>query len=181
MLRDDVKRLIGRRPRTLTILKHIVTDSGVLSIALLRLQSKLYNRKLYLPAKLIRMLNISLTGADFCLGCVIGKGLIIRHSNGIVVGGLSVIGENCTLLQQVTLGERDGDGSDHNHSNPIVGNGVTISAGAKLIGGIVVGDNAIIGANAVVLQDVPPNTVAVGIPARIIAKKSVTQSVEQVG
>ena len=93
------------------------------------------------------MLNIWLTGADFCLGCVIGKGLIIRHSNGIVVGGLSVIGENCTLLQQVTLGERDGDGSDHNHSNPIVGNGVTISAGAKLIGGIVVGDNAIIGAN----------------------------------
>lgn len=91
----------------------------------------------------------------------IGKKLIIGHYNGLVIGSGVEIGDNCTLYQQVTIGQ------NRNHY-PKLGNNITVYAGAKIIGGITIGDNCKIGANAVVNKDVPANCTAVGVPARII-------------
>lgn len=171
MLKLDIERLIGKSPDFFVIVKLIFTNMGVLATALMRIQTWLYNRGHNRIASFIRNLNIILTGADFCIGCKIGKGLIVRHPNGIVIGSGSIIGDSCTLLQQVTLGERNGDGSDSTHAYPLVMNNVVINAGAKVVGGVVLGNNVIVGANAVVLNDVPENCVAIGIPAKIIHKK----------
>lgn len=171
MLKSDIERLLGRKVKNRDIVKLLVTNLGVVAIANYRLQAWFFNKGLYPLATWIRLWNNIITGADFAVGCKIGKGLIIKHPNGIVVGGGVVIGENCILLHQVTLGEKSGDGSDQTHAYPTVLNNVVINAGAKLIGNITVGDNAIIGANAVVIKDVPANSAAVGIPARNIISK----------
>ena len=101
------------------------------------------------------------TGADIPLNTIIGGGLLIPHPNGIVIHPTTVIGPNCLIFQQVTIGTRGGD-------SPVIGGHVDIGAGAKLLGAIKVGDHARIGANAVVLCDIPSGATAVGIPAKSI-------------
>jgi serine O-acetyltransferase len=101
------------------------------------------------------------TGADIPLNCRIGGGLLIPHPNGIVIHPDAEIGPNCLLFQQVTVGDVDG-------TVPKLGGHVDVGAGAKLIGDVVIGDHAIIGANSVVTSDVPAGATAVGVPARII-------------
>jgi serine O-acetyltransferase len=101
---------------------------------------------------------------DILPGADIGGGCVIAHGVGIVIGGYSVIGEDCTILQGVTLGEVRFDSTDY----PRVGDRVILGAGAKLLGGITVGDDAVVGAGSVVLEDVPAGGVAVGVPARIL-------------
>jgi serine O-acetyltransferase len=106
------------------------------------------------------------TGADIPLHCGIGGGLLLPHPNGIVIHNDVEIGPNCLIFQQVTLGARHG-------RVPRIGGHVDIGAGAKLLGGIVVGDDAVIGANAVVLDDVPPGATVIGIPAVVVASHGV--------
>jgi len=98
------------------------------------------------------------TGADIPINCQLGGGLLIPHPNGIVIHPGSMIGPNCLIFQQVTIGERAG-------GIPSIGGNVDIGAGARVIGPISIGDHSLIGANAVVLTSVPANSVAVGIPA----------------
>lgn len=100
-------------------------------------------------------------GMEIGIGAVIGQRLRIEHYNGIVIGGGVVIGDDCRLYHQVTLGQRNG-------GYPEIGNRVTIYPGAKILGHIHVGDDAVIGANAVVIKDVPENCVVAGVPAGII-------------
>jgi serine O-acetyltransferase len=123
----------------------------------------------------LRHASIALSGLDFVPGADIGPGLLIEHPSGVVIGGGVVIGSRCTLLQNVTLGERYGDGRPP-HEYPCIGDGVTIGAGACLLGGIEVGDGAVIGANSVVIHDVPALRVAVGIPARLLDRIAETES-----
>ena len=104
-------------------------------------------------------------GADIPLNTQLGGGLILTHPNGIVIHPDAVIGVNCLIFQQVTIGMGPVPGL------PVIGGHVDIGAGARILGGIHIGDHARIGANAVVLQDVPAGATAVGIPARIIEKK----------
>jgi serine O-acetyltransferase len=99
------------------------------------------------------------TGADIPLNTRIGGGLLIPHPNGIVVHPDTVVGVNCLIFQQVTIGSRNGS------QPPVIGNHVDIGAGAKILGDIEIGNNTLIGANAVVLVDVPDDHVAVGVPA----------------
>jgi serine O-acetyltransferase len=106
------------------------------------------------------------TGADIPLNSRIAGGLLLPHPNGVVVHPQSEIGPNCLLFQQVTLGTVHGS-----NAVPRLGGNVVVGAGAKLLGGITIGDHALIGANAVVLQDVPAGASAVGVPARIILPK----------
>jgi serine O-acetyltransferase len=101
------------------------------------------------------------TGAEIPLATQIGGGLLILHPNGIVIHPDAVVGPNCLIFQQVTLGVGEGGA-------PKIGGHVDIGAGAKILGNITIGDHAKIGANAVVLQDVPPYATAVGVPAQII-------------
>lgn len=105
------------------------------------------------------------SGADLPLNTELGGGLVLLHPNGVVIHARSQIGPNCLILQQVTLGTDRFDGV------PVLGGHVDVGAGAKLIGAIRIGDHAQIGANAVVLCDVPEGCVAVGVPARIVSRK----------
>ena len=107
-----------------------------------------------------------LTGIIIPRGCKIGKGLRIYHFGCIVLNPETIMGENCTLRQGVTIGTKNED-----HDVPVIGNNVEFGAGCKVLGKIKIGDNVIIGANAVVVSDVPDNSIAVGIPARIIPRK----------
>ena len=98
-------------------------------------------------------------------GATIGKNLFIDHGMGVVIGETTVIGDNCTLYQGVTLG---GTGKDQGKRHPTLGNDVLVGAGAKVLGPFRVGDNARVAAGAVVLDAVPDNATAVGVPARIV-------------
>jgi serine O-acetyltransferase len=102
-------------------------------------------------------------GADIPLNCKLGGGLLLPHPNGVVIHPDAVVGPNCLIFQQVTLGHGPLPGA------PIIGGHVDIGAGAKVLGGVRVGDHARIGANAVVISDVPAGATAVGVPARVIA------------
>ncbi len=133
-------------------------------------------KRLILPfSKFIQVVSVFqhrlwtvVTGADIPINTKIGGGLLIPHPNGIVIHPSVTIGPNCLILQQVTLG------SNETGDTPIIEGQVDIGAGAKLIGNIRVGKHAKIGANAVVLTDVPAYATAVGVPARIILKKTFT-------
>ncbi len=103
----------------------------------------------------------AVTGADIPINTRIGGGLLLPHPNGVVIHSGSVIGPNCLIFQQVTLGTNGGE-------PPTVGGHVDIGAGAKILGAIHLGDHAKVGANAVVMIDVPPGATAVGIPARVV-------------
>jgi serine O-acetyltransferase len=153
-------------------LRLILVWPGVQTVLLLRTQLALEASGHLAAARLISMLNLRLTGAEFLVGCKVGPGLVTRHPQGIVIGSGSVIGENCTILHRVTLGERYGDGSDPIHAYPTVGNGVVIGVGAALLGGIRVGDGAVVGANAVVVHDVAAGDVVTGIPAKAASPKA---------
>ena len=105
------------------------------------------------------------TGIEIHPGATIGKNLFIDHGMGVVIGETTVIGDNCTLYQGVTLG---GTGKDQGKRHPTLGNDVLVGAGAKVLGPFRVGDNARVAAGAVVLDAVPDNATAVGVPARIV-------------
>lgn len=110
------------------------------------------------------------TGADIPLNCQIEGGLLLPHPNGIVIHPSARIGPNCLIFQQVTIGTRTGE------MPPVIGGHVDIGAGAKILGNVRIGDHACIGANAVVLEDVPARKTAVGIPARIVQSIPATQA-----
>ena len=102
------------------------------------------------------------TGSDIDPDAAIGSGLSLPHINGVVVHADAVIGDNCMIMQQVTVGQLG------KNEAPVVGRGVYIGAGAKILGKVTIGDRARIGANAVVLCDVPPDSTAVGVPAKVL-------------
>jgi len=148
-----------------TLIDALLLDNGFQALIAYRLGSTFRRWGIpFLPA-VSRRLSIAFCGIDILPQAEIGGGCYIPHGVGLVIGGASVIGEDCTLLQGVTLGEARFD-SD---ACPQVGNRVTIGAGAKLLGGITVGDEAFIGAGAVVLADVPARHLAIGVPARVEA------------
>ena len=122
-------------------------------------------------ARLISQTSRFLTGIEIHPGATIGKGLFIDHGMGVIIGETTVIGDNCTIYQGVTLG---GTGKDKGKRHPTLGNNVMVGSGAKVLGPFTVGDNAKIAAGAVVLDAVPPNTTAVGVPAKAVVKGKTT-------
>ena len=127
----------------------------------------LYKYKLYFLARLISQISRFFTGIEIHPGAKIGRGLVIDHGMGVVIGETSEIGDNVLLYHGVTLG---GTGKDKGKRHPTVGNNVVIGAGAKVLGPIYIGSNSKIGANSVVLNNVPEGATAVGIPAKNIIK-----------
>lgn len=118
-------------------------------------------RKRKLANKLLLKYGLEI-GSD----CQIGNNLKVEHCNGVVIGNKVIIGNNCTIYQQVTLGQK-------NNCYPVIGDNVILYPGCKVIGGISIGRNSIIGTNAVVLHDVPDNCVVAGIPAKIVSYRNI--------
>jgi serine O-acetyltransferase len=138
-------------------------------VLLCRLASWLASLRLTPLAKLVSLVNFVIFGVEIALQADIGPGLFFPHSQGIVIGALR-IGSNAVIYQGVTLGAKELDFAFDATSRPILGNDVVVGSGAKVLGGITLGDGARIGANAVVVDSVPPGCLAVGIPARIISR-----------
>lgn len=135
-----------------------------------RLAHKLYMKKHYFLARYISQRGVRKTGIEIHPGAQIGKGFFIDHGNGVIIGETTIIGDNVTLYQGVTLG---GTGKEHGKRHPTIGNNVMISAGAKVLGSFTIGDNSKIGAGSVVLSEVPPNSTVVGVPGRVVKRNNV--------
>ena len=118
-----------------------------------RLAHKLYLKKHYFLARWVSQRGVRKTGIEIHPGAQIGKGFFIDHGNGVIIGETTIIGDNVTLYQGVTLG---GTGKEQGKRHPTIGNNVMISAGAKVLGSFTIGDNSKIGAGSVVLEEVPP-------------------------
>ncbi|WML36661.1 serine O-acetyltransferase EpsC [Clostridium sp. OS1-26] len=133
-----------------------------------RISNLFYKKKFFFTARLISQLSRFFTGIEIHPGATIGKGLFIDHGMGVVIGETAEIGDNVTLYHGVTLG---GTGKDKGKRHPTVGSNVIIGCGTKVLGPIIIGDNVKIGANSVVLEDMPSDCTAVGIPAKIVRRK----------
>lgn len=135
-----------------------------------RVAHKLYNRKMYFLARYVSQRGARKTGIEIHPGATIGEGLFIDHGNGVIIGETTIIGNNVTLYQGVTLG---GTGKEHGKRHPTICDNVMISAGAKVLGSFTVGENSKIGAGSVVLEEVPPNCTVVGVPGRIVKRDNI--------
>ena len=135
-----------------------------------RLAHKLYQKGHYFWARYVSQRGVRKTGIEIHPGAQIGKGFFIDHGNGVIIGETTVIGDNVTLYQGVTLG---GTGKEQGKRHPTIGNNVMISAGAKVLGSFKIGDNSKIGAGSVVLEEVPPNSTVVGVPGRVVKRDNI--------
>jgi serine O-acetyltransferase len=140
-------------------------------IALLRFAQVLHQRGWTRLAKLPSLVNFVVFGIEVPSRLEIGPGLVIMHTQGTILGAAR-IGSNVTIFQQVTLGAKIADFEYDLAKRPVVEDGVTITAGAKVLGHVTLGEGCVVGANAVVLQNVPAGAMAVGVPARIVTGKA---------
>ena len=163
-IRHDIRSIKERDPAASSTLE-ILTYSGLHAVAFYRVAHWFYLKEHKFIARVISQLARALTGIEIHPGAKIGKGLLIDHGSGVVIGETAEIGDYCLLYQGCTLG---GTGKDQGKRHPTLGNNVMVGCGAKVLGPFKVGDNAKIAANAVVLESVPANSTAVGVPARIV-------------
>ncbi len=166
-LREAVTAYRQRDPAARSALEVLLCYPGLHAVLWHKLSHGLWKRKWRLPARFTAHLGRMLTGIEIHPAAVIGRRLIIDHGMGVVIGETAEIGDDVYLYHQVTLG---GTSSQQGKRHPTLGNGVIVGAGAKILGAITVGDNARVGANAVVVQAVPPNETVVGIPARPVER-----------
>lgn len=139
--------------------------NGIKAVRSHRRAAWFLKHKMPFIARAISQRCVRKTGIEIHPGATIGKGLFIDHGVGVVIGETTIIGDNCTLYQGVTLG---GTGKEHGKRHPTLGNNVMVGAGAKVLGPITIGDNARIAAGAVVLDDIPADSTAVGVPAKVV-------------
>ena len=148
-------------------LEILLTYPGFHALLFYRMAHFLYQKHLFLLAKIVAQFARFLTGIEIHPGATIGKRLFIDHGMGIVIGETTIIGDDVIIFHGVTLG---GTGKDKGKRHPTIENGVLLSANAQILGPITIGKNAKIGASAVVLKDIPANTTAVGIPAKVVKR-----------
>lgn len=164
-IKSDIESVKRRDPAARNTLEIILTYSGLHAIVMYRISHWFYTIRLYTIARIISQVARFFTGIEIHPGAKIGKGFFIDHGMGVVIGETTEIGDNCLLYQGVTLG---GTGKEKGKRHPTLGNNVMVGAGARVLGPFKVGDNVKIAANAVVLEAVPANCTAVGVPARIV-------------
>jgi serine O-acetyltransferase len=167
-IRNDFNAAMSMDPAATSKIEVALTYAGFHALLFYRLAHWLVKRRIpFLPRALSQFARF-ITGIEIHPGATIGSGLFIDHGMGVVVGETTEIGDNVTLFQGVTLG---GTGKQRGKRHPTIGSHVVVGAGAKVLGPITVGDYVKIGANSVVLQDVPDHSTVVGIPGRIVRIK----------
>ena len=179
-IKHDIESIKERDPAAKSGLEIILTYSGVHAVIMHRVAHWLYVKDHKVLARTVSQLSRFITGIEIHPGAKIGKGLLIDHGSGVVIGETAEIGDYCLIYQGCTLG---GTGKEHGKRHPTLGNNVMVGSGAKILGPFKVGDGAKIAANAVVLEEVPPNCTAVGVPARIVrrnGKKTGCEDLDQI-
>ena len=164
-IRDDLSVVFERDPAATNRLEVILTYSGFHALVAYRIAHRLHARGVPFLPRLISQIARLLTGVEIHPAAKIGKCFFIDHGMGVVIGETSEIGDYVTLFQGVTLG---GTGKERGKRHPTLGDHVVVGAGAKILGGIKIGDKVKIGANSVVLKSVPPNSTVIGVPGRIV-------------
>lgn len=165
----DAKNIQQKDPAARNIFEVILLYPGFHALFFHRIAHFFYNIKLFFIARLISQLTRFFTGIEIHPGATIGKRLMIDHGMGVVIGETAVIGNDCVIYHQVTLG---GTGKEKLKRHPTIGNNVLIGAGAKLLGPINIGDNVKIGAGSVVLKSVEKNSTVVGVPEDRVIKRT---------
>ncbi len=173
-LRRDIQAARDRDPAVRSTLEIIFCYPGVHALWLQRLAHWFWMRRFLFVGRFISHVNRFLTGIEIHPAARLGPGLFIDHGMGVVIGETTEVGENVTIYQGVTLG---GTSLERKKRHPTIGDNVVIGAGAKILGPFTVGDNSKIGSSSVVVNEVPPNSVVVGVPGRVIYRdgKKVSQ------
>ena len=170
IIKEDIRSIQERDPAARSGFEIMLTYSGIHAVIMYRVAHAFQNAGLKTVARIISQFARFLTGIEIHPAAKIGKGLFIDHGMGVVIGETTEIGNNCTLYQGVTLG---GTGKDKGKRHPTLGDNVLVGAGARVLGPINIGDNSKIASGAVVLKDVPENSTAVGIPAKVVRRDGV--------
>jgi len=166
-IREDIHAVFERDPAARTVLEVVVCYPGLHAIWGHRLSHWLWTHNLKLAGRMVSQLTRSLTGIEIHPGATIGPGFFIDHGMGVVIGETAEIGRDVTLYHGVTLG---GVSLHKGKRHPTIGDHVVVGAGAKVLGAITVGQESRIGANAVVVHDVPPESVVVGVPGQVVVR-----------
>lgn len=164
-MKSDIQAVFENDPAARSRFEVIFTYSGLHAIWSHRMAHFLYHRRWYTPARIVSQVSRFFTGIEIHPGAVIGERLFIDHGMGVVIGETCEIGDDVVIYQGVTLG---GSGKEKGKRHPTIGNNVVIGSGAKILGSFTVGDQCNIGANSVVLREVPSGSTVVGIPGKIV-------------
>jgi serine O-acetyltransferase len=166
-LRADIQTVMERDPAARSRLEVLLCYPGVHALALHRLGNRFWRAGWLSTARFVSHVSRFLTGIEIHPAARLGRGLFIDHGMGIVIGETAQVGNNVSLLQGVTLG---GTSTRREKRHPTLQDNVTVGSGAKIIGAITIGENSRVGAGSVVVRDVPPNAVVVGVPGRVTYK-----------
>lgn len=169
-MKKDIDAIMLRDPAAKTRLEAALCYPGLHAIWLHRIAHHFYLKGWVVIPRLLNTFSRFLTGIDIHPGAKLGPGLFIDHGMGLVIGETAELGSNVTLYQGVTLG---GTGKEKGKRHPTIGNNVVVSSGAKVLGSFKVGDNSKIGSGSVVLKELPPNSVVVGVPGRVVTRNGV--------
>lgn len=164
-IREDINAVFERDPAAKSVIEIIFCYPGFHAILFYRFARWFWIHKMYLIGRLISHIGRFLTGIEIHPGARIGKRFFIDHGMGVVIGETSEIGDNVTLYHGVTLG---GTTWKKIKRHPTIGNNVVVGVGAKILGPVKIGDNTKIGANSVVVNEIPPNSIVVGIPGKVV-------------
>ncbi len=165
--KEDIACVRERDPACHSALEVMLLYPGYKAIRKYRKAHWFFNHKMFFIARAISQAASKKTGIEIHPGAQIGRRFFIDHGTGIVIGETTIIGDDVTLYQGVTLG---GTGKDTGKRHPTIGNNVLIGAGAKVLGPLTIGDNVNVAAGAVVLDNIPENSTAVGVPARVVKR-----------
>ena len=162
---EDINSVMERDPAARSRTEVLLCYPGLWAVWFHRVSYKLWRAKLRLPARILSQVARFYTGVDIHPGALLGRRLFIDHATGVVIGETAIVGSDVTIYQGVTLG---GTGKEHGKRHPTICDRVFIGNNANVLGNITVGENSRVGAGSVVLNDVPPNSTVVGVPAHIV-------------
>ena len=168
LIREDVATVMERDPAAKSRLEIFLCYSGLHAVWFYRMNHWLWNHRIFLVSRWLSQVARLLTGVEIHPGAKIGRRFFIDHGMGVVIGETSIVGDDVTLYQGVTLG---GTGKEHGKRHPTIEDSVVVGGGAKILGNIIVGKNSRIGAGSVVLRSVPDHSTVVGVPGHIIFRE----------
>ena len=168
LIREDITNVIDHDPAAKSRLEIFLCYSGLHAVWFYRVNHWFWNHRFFLIGRWLSQVARLLTGIEIHPGAKIGRRLFIDHGMGVVIGETSIVGDDVTLYQGVTLG---GTGKEHGKRHPTLEDNVVVGGGAKILGNIVVGKNCRIGAGSVVLRNVPADSTVVGVPGHIVFRE----------